>query len=84
MLHIEDIVAPSERYGASVGINEWTSRADLLIIGVTGLGQDFNSIKDPTGELIRTYRKLFSPSPRTRPIGLLSCLLPTWLMQNLP
>lgn len=76
--------AASEKSGAVIDVNEWASRATLDIIGVAGLGQDFHSIQDPTSELIHTYRKILSPSPRARFIGLLSFLFPKWLMRNLP
>ncbi len=45
-----------------VEVGGWTSRAALDIIGVAGMGQDFNAIQDPDTELSVTYRKVFQPS----------------------
>jgi cytochrome P450 len=84
ILNSEAVDPAGEKSSAPIDVNEWASRATLDIIGIAGLGQDFHSIRDPTTELIRTYKKIFSLGPRARLIRLLSFLLPTWLMRNLP
>jgi cytochrome P450 len=63
---------------------EWASRATLDIIGVAGLGQDFNAISNPDSELNRTYRSVFAPSPGAQLLGLLQFFLPGWLLRALP
>jgi len=67
-----------------VDVSDWARRATLDIIGVAGLGQDFNSIRDPSNELHQTYNKLFSPSRGARVLGILSLVLPRWLVRSLP
>ena len=62
----------------------WASRATLDIIGVAGMGQDFNAIRDPNTELNVTYRKVFQPSREAQMLGLLSLFLPVWIVRALP
>lgn len=67
-----------------VEIGEWASRAALDIIGVGGMGQDFNAIADPNTELNNTYRKVFAPSRSAQILGLLQFFVPAWLVTALP
>ena len=62
----------------------WASRATLDIIGVAGMGQDFNAIRDPNTELNVTYRKVFQPSREAQMLGLLGLFLPVWIVRALP
>ena len=68
----------------SVEVGEWSSRATLDIIGVAGMGQDFNSLADPNTELNQTYRKIFQPSRGAQILGLLQFFIPTFILTNLP
>lgn len=77
----------SKEQGTSPRIIEfagWASRATLDIIGVAGMGQDFNAIQDPNTELNATYRKVFQPSREAQMLGMLSLFLPIWLVRALP
>ena len=76
----------SESFDVSKGleVNEWASRATLDIIGVAGMGQDFGSLQDEGNPLNVTYRKLFKPSRTGQFIGILSTVLPPWMIRNLP
>lgn len=56
----------------------------LDIIGVAGLGQDFNAIDDPNTELNATYQKVFQPSRQQQTIALLGLFLPQWFLRSLP
>ena len=67
-----------------VEVGGWTSRAALDIIGVAGMGQDFNAIQDPDTELSATYRKVFQPSGQAQFLALLGLFLPFWLLRALP
>lgn len=62
----------------------WASRATLDIIGVAGMGQDFNAIKDPRTELNTTYRKVFKPTGEAQMLGMLSLFLPMWIVRAIP
>jgi cytochrome P450 len=67
-----------------VEIGDWASRATLDIIGVAGLGQDFNAIQDPNTELNTTYRKIFAPSKAQQTLALLSMFIHPKIVQRLP
>ncbi|KAJ4298898.1 hypothetical protein N0V90_004141 [Kalmusia sp. IMI 367209] len=67
-----------------VEIRDWASRATLDIIGLAGMGQDFNAIADPTNELNVTYRTIFKPSAIAKIMQLASMFLPDWLLRSLP
>lgn len=71
---------------AVVDVGGWVSRAALDIIGVAGLGKDFQAIQDPDNELHQTYRRIFSTG-RTgagQLLGVLSFFLPAWFIRALP
>ena len=47
----------------NIDVKDWASRATLDIIGLAGLGRDFDAIKDPDNELICTYKRIFFAGP---------------------
>ena len=67
-----------------VEIAGWASRATLDIIGMAGMGQDFNALQDPQNELIRAYRNIFKQDKLTMFLGLLGVFFPRWFVQSLP
>lgn len=67
-----------------VEIGDWSSRATLDIIGLAGMGQDFNAIGDPTNELTAAYQRVFSSRDRSRILEFLYFCLPFWLLTKLP
>ena len=72
-----------DKPSASIDVKDWASRATLDIIGLAGLGRDFDSIKDPENELIVTYKKIFSPGRGSQILGALFFIAP-WLVRALP
>lgn len=71
--------------GSSViEIREWASRATLDIIGVAGMGQDFNALSDPSNELNHTYNTIFSPGAGARAMQLVAMFVPFWILKLLP
>ena len=69
---------------AVVPMSSWMSRATLDIIGVAGMGQDFNAINDPTTELYVTYNKIFSPSKQAKILALLGQFIPFYILRAIP
>ena len=69
---------------AVVEISGWSNRATLDIIGVAGMGHEFNSLDDPDAKMNRTYRNVFSPSRQQRIMGLLGLFLPQLFLRILP
>jgi cytochrome P450 len=67
-----------------IDIREWASRATLDIIGVAGMGKDFDSLSDPENELYKTYQAIFSNARGARIVQVILMLLPQWLTVALP
>lgn len=67
-----------------VDIGEWASRATLDIIGLAGMGKDFDSLSNPDSKLNETYRQIFSGNRGARIIQVLLSLLPHWVAVSLP
>ncbi|EME49285.1 hypothetical protein DOTSEDRAFT_68151 [Dothistroma septosporum NZE10] len=68
----------------AVDVGSWSSRATLDIIGLSGMGQDFNSLQEPDNKLNRTYKDVFNPGRTGRILQLLGIFLPFWLVSRLP
>ncbi|KAF2848656.1 cytochrome P450 [Plenodomus tracheiphilus IPT5] len=67
-----------------VEIRDWASRATLDIIGLAGMGKDFDSLSNPDNELNETYRQIFSGNRGAQVIQLLLSMLPHWVAIRLP
>ena len=68
----------------TIEIGEWISRATLDIIGLAGMGQDFNSLRDPDTKLNRVYRSVFQPNRAAQILGLLQFFIPNSILRALP
>ena len=62
----------------------WLYRTTLDIIGVAGMGYEFNAIKDPNTELNITYRKVFAPSRQGNILFILGIFVPSGILGALP
>jgi len=69
---------------AVIEAGNWASRATLDIIGVAGLGRDFEAIKDPNGRLTQAYSHIFKPSRQGRMLQVLGLLTSPRLVSWLP
>lgn len=67
-----------------IEIREWASRATLDIIGLAGVGQDFDSLSNPSNELNETYKSIFAGNRGSQIIVVLLGMLPHWLAVALP
>ncbi|KAJ5595022.1 uncharacterized protein N7459_001230 [Penicillium hispanicum] len=57
----EDLKARESTGDNVIQIRNWVSRATLDIIGVAGMGQDFDSLRDPGNILSQSYNRIFVP-----------------------
>ena len=58
-LIIEDLISREPTRDNTIQVRDWVSRATLDIIGVAGMGQDFDSLRNPDNELSRSYKMIF-------------------------
>nr|OQO26998.1 hypothetical protein B0A51_07623 [Rachicladosporium sp. CCFEE 5018] len=68
----------------TIDVGHWASRATLDIIGLSGMGRDFNSLADPSNALNKHYQAVFTPGRVGRALQILGALLPFWLLSRLP
>jgi cytochrome P450 len=86
----ESMTTEIERLGleqkgvAAIDVGSWASRVTLDIIGVAGMGHDFNAIDDPKSELNSCYRAIFQHNRAGHILNLLGLILPAWFIRNLP
>ena len=83
ILHSETGSRDGDASSTSIDVKDWASRSTLDIIGLAGLGRDFDAIKDPGNELILTYKKIFTPGRGGQILAALFMISP-WLMRALP
>jgi cytochrome P450 len=89
---LKDAVEPpqdlsEEKLGDKTAVMEvgnWASRITLDIIGLTGLGRDFQAIKDPNNKLTTMYNSLFKPSKQGQLLAMLQLLIYPWMVNYLP
>ena len=62
----------------------WASRAVLDIIGVSALGLELNSVKDPDAELSGIYRRIFAPTKAGMALDFITLFTPLWLTDLIP
>ena len=74
---------PEKRTGVFEA-NNWASRITLDIIGVAGMGRDFDAIKTPKNPLTEAYARIFKPSRQARLLQLLGMILPLRLVALIP
>ncbi|KAK5124989.1 hypothetical protein LTR85_001179 [Meristemomyces frigidus] len=67
-----------------IEVGNWSSRATLDIIGVSGVGQDFHALQNPENKLNQTYRSVFNPGRTGRILQLLGIFLPFWFLKRVP
>ncbi|SMQ45992.1 unnamed protein product [Zymoseptoria tritici ST99CH_3D7] len=71
----------------TINVGNWSSRATLDIIGLSGMGQDFNSLADPSNKLSQTYANVLRLPPGnilTKILQFAPMFLPHWLLAALP
>jgi cytochrome P450 len=67
-----------------VEINHWSNKATMDIIGVAGLGRDFNALKNPDDELIKNYEEILEPTSEKGIYFALNILLGRRIIAMLP
>ncbi|DAA74761.1 TPA_exp: putative Cytochrome P450 monooxygenase [Trichophyton benhamiae CBS 112371] len=60
----------------TIEVKNWAGRSSLDIIGLAGIGRDFDSLRDPENSLSRSYEMIFTaPDVMTKALFMLGMLL---------
>jgi cytochrome P450 len=65
-------------------VNHWANRVTMDIIGVAGLGRDFNALKNSDDPLIQNYEELLEPTKEKLTYFATQIVLPQGLVNILP
>ena len=68
----------------AVEVGKWSSRATLDIIGLAGMGQDFEALKDPNNKLNMHYQNVFSLTKNNKIWQILGFFVPFWILKRIP
>jgi cytochrome P450 len=77
-------VSEKDEATAVVEFGQWASRITLDIIGITGMGKDFEAIQNPDNELAKRYESLLDPNPEKALYFVVNLMIPQWIVQRLP
>ena len=69
---------------ASVEFGEWATRVTVDIIGLAGMGRDFNALKNSDDVLVKNYNELLDPTPANAAYFASNLVFPQWFIQALP
>jgi cytochrome P450 len=67
-----------------IEINHWANKVTMDIIGVAGLGQDFNALKNSDDPLIQNYEELLEPTVEKLTYFAAQIVLPQSFVNSLP
>ncbi|AEO54175.1 hypothetical protein MYCTH_2296433 [Thermothelomyces thermophilus ATCC 42464] len=73
-----------EEKTAVIEAGNWASRITLDIIGVAGMGRDFDAIRNPDNRLNQAYTQIFNPSRQARIFQVLEMIISPRLVRLLP
>lgn len=73
-----------DNYIGTIEVGEWASKATLDIIGIAGLGHEFNAMKNADDPLVDDYHELLRPDPERFVFFLAWAMGPQKLVARLP
>lgn len=73
-----------EKEAPVIEFGEWATRVTLDIIGLAGMGRDFNAIKDADDPLVKAYNSLLDPTIEKAVYFATNILGPQDIVQKLP
>ncbi|PVH77173.1 cytochrome P450 78A3 [Cadophora sp. DSE1049] len=69
----------------AIEVNSWASRATLDIIGVAGLGQEFDALSDHPSPLVGSYHSIYKHTDNPSwVLRLIAMYIPFWILGNIP
>jgi cytochrome P450 len=73
-----------DQAGGAMELRTWTSKATLDIIGIAGLGRNFDTLRNAEDPLFKAYEQLLQPSRGKVAHAILSMVLGMRLVSRLP
>lgn len=73
-----------EKLSGTIEVNHWANKVTMDIIGVAGLGREFNALRNSDDELIQNYEEILEPTMEKVIYFALQILGPAALVTNLP
>jgi cytochrome P450 len=67
-----------------VEVNHWANKVTMDIIGVAGLGRDFNALKNSDDPLVENYEEILEPTVEKLSFFVCQIILPQWFVNRLP
>lgn len=67
-----------------VELNHWANKVTMDIIGVAGLGKDFNALKNSDDPLVQNYEELLEPTIEKLSFFATNIIFPPALVKRLP
>lgn len=75
----------SKHSHGAIEVNGWASRATLDIIGVAGLGQEFNALSAQPSPLVASYHSIYKHTDNPSwVLRFIAMYVPFWILGNIP
>ena len=76
-----------DTYNPEYGVTDigyWATKATLDVIGVAGLGRDFDTLRNSDDELVQNYEEVTATTLELSILFAASLLVPQWLLRFIP
>lgn len=80
----DEKVAPKDGSSGLLEMNHWANKTTLDIIGVAGLGRDFNALQDARNEMVDVYEEILEPTTEKQILFGVNMVFPQRLIEALP
>lgn len=67
-----------------VEVNHWSNKVTMDIIGVAGLGRNFDTLKTSNDPLLQNYEEILEPTTEKVAFFMCNLVFPPWLISKLP
>jgi cytochrome P450 len=83
-MEVSENADAGEQLSGVVEVNHWANKVTMDIIGVAGLGREFNALRNSDDELIQNYEEILEPTIEKVIFFATQILGPAALIQKLP
>jgi cytochrome P450 len=83
-IELIDCVAAELQHDSVVEVNHWANKVTMDIIGLAGLGRNFNTLHNSDDQLIKTYEEILEPTTEKAMFFAAHMFLTRWVIAKLP